>query len=102
MDTVSERFPQTVEKAADILMKGMSFSEKTRLANMSEPGLVKFHGHYGAYVRTRFRIPGNDPLVESCKSAAGLPEISPLQASFVIVKKLHEKLQSANVLKIVK
>lgn len=102
MDTVSERFPKTVEKAVEILLKEMSFSEKTKLANMSETELVKFHGHYGLYLRTRFRIPGNDLLVQSCRSVSGLPEISPFQASYVIVKVLFEKLQSTSVLKVVK
>jgi len=102
MDTLSERFPKTVDSTVDILIKGMSFSEKTKLANLSEPDLIQFHEHYGIYIQTRFRIPGNDPLIESCRLIAGLPEIAPMQASFVIVKKLHEKLQSTNVLKIVK
>jgi len=102
MDTLSERFPKTVEKAVSILIKEMPFSDKTRIANMSESELINFHGHYGIYLRTRFRIPGNDPLMQSCKSIAGLPEISSFQASFIIVKVLYEKLQSTHVLKVIK
>ena len=102
MDYVLSRFPNSVEKAVDLLTSDLSFQEKTKLANMSELGMVQFHAQHGLYIRSRFRIPGNDPLVNDCKKIAGLPDISPEQASFVIFKTMVEKLKKTNVLKVVK
>jgi hypothetical protein len=102
MDSVLNRFPNTVEKAVDLLTSDLSFQERTKLANMSELGLVQFHAQHGHHIRSRFRIPGNDPLVKDCKKVAGLPDISPEQASFVIFKTMVERLKQTNVLKVVK
>ena len=102
MDSVHNRFPDTVEKAVDQLTSDLSFQERTKLANMSEPGMVQFHARHGLHIRSRFRVPGNDPLVNDCKKIAGLPDISPEQASFVIFKTMVERLKQTNVLKVVK
>ncbi|MGD9307743.1 MAG: hypothetical protein PVG51_01320 [Desulfosarcina sp.] len=102
MDYFLDKFPPTVEKAVDKLVVDMSFADKTRLANMDEAALVRFHHSYGLFVRTEFRLPGNDPLMQSCKSTAYLTSITPEQASFVILKALQQRLASENTLKVVK
>ena len=102
MDSIIEKFPVTIEKAVDVLFKELSFGEKTRIANMSEARLVEFHKSYGSFIRMRFRLPGNDPLMKSCRSRSGLIEISGVQASYIILKELWNKLQDSNVLKIIK
>lgn len=102
MDSIIEKFPNRVEMAVDGLFKEMSFGDKTRIANMSVERLIEFHKSYGSFIRMRFRLPGNDPLMESCRSVSGLIEISGVQASYIILEELWKKLQDSNVLKIVK
>lgn len=102
MDYFLDKFPPTVDKVVDKLVVDMTFADKTRLANMNEAALIKFHDSYGMYLRSEFRLPGNDPLLESCMSTAYMKTITPEQASFVILKALQKRLLAGNTLKVVK
>lgn len=102
MDYFLDKFPPTVDKVVDKLVVDMTFADKTRLANMNEAALTKFHDSYGMYLRSEFRLPGNDPLLESCMSTAYMKTITPEQASFVILKALQKRLLAGNTLKVVK
>lgn len=102
MNTFLEKFPPTVEKAVDKLAADMSFADKTRLANMNEDALIRFHRFYGILLRNQFRLPGNDPLMKSCRSAAYLTTITPEQASYVILKELQKQLLAGGTLKVIK
>lgn len=97
-----DKFPPTVEKVVDKLVVDMTFADRTRLANMNEAALIKFHESYGIFLRNEFRLPGNDPLMQSCRSAAYMKTITPEQASYVIVKALQKRLLAGNTLKVVK
>lgn len=101
-DSILEKFPKTVEAAVDKLLEGMSFQDKTRVANMGPEKLVDLHRAFGGPIQTEFRLPGNDPLMRSCAEFAELSELSGEQASYVILKVLWAKLQTSNVLKVVK
>ncbi len=102
MNTFLDKFPPTVEKAVDKLAADMTFADKTRVANMNEDALVRFHRFYGIFVRNQFRLPGNEPLMKSCRSAAYLKSISPEQASYVILKELQKYLLAGNTLRVLK
>lgn len=102
MDSVTAKFPNTVDSAVDILMAGLSFRDRTRIANMSETELIRFHMSYGTFIRAEFRLPGNDPLMKSCESLSELAGISGFQASFIILKALQRKAMQSGVLRIVK
>jgi hypothetical protein len=97
-----DKFPPTVEKAVDKLAADMSFADKTRLANMNEAALIRFHNSYGIFLRNEFRLPGNDPLMKSCMSTAFMRIITPEQASYVILKELRARLLAGNALKVIK
>ena len=101
-ESVFKKFPKTVDAAADTLLEGMSFQDKTRIANMGPEKLLEFHRIYGGSIQMEFRLPGNDPLMKSCAEVAGLPGLTGDQASYVILKVLWAKLQTSNVLKVVK
>ena len=101
-DLVFERYPKTVEAAVDKLLDGMSFQDKTRVANMGPEKRVDLHRAFGGQIQLEFRLPGNDPLMKSCAEYAGLPELSGDQAAYVILRALWVKLQTSNVLKVVK
>jgi hypothetical protein len=102
MNETQKLFPENIDEVVDRLISELSFKDKTKIANMSEADLIKLNMSWGTYIRNEFRLRGNDPLLEACKSYADVKKISPEQASFIIIKELWEKLQSAHVLKIVK
>jgi hypothetical protein len=102
MNETKNLFPKNIDEAVDRLISELSFKDKTKIANMSEVGLVKLNVSWGIYIRNEFRLRGNDRLLDSCKSYAGLNKIGPDQASFIIITALWEKLQNSNVLRIVK
>lgn len=101
-DLVFEKFPRTVTAAVDKLLNGMSFQDRTRVANMAPEKLVGLHRTFGSQIQLDFRLPGNDPLMKSCAEFAGLPEVSGEQASYILLKGLWSRLQTSNVLKVVK
>ncbi len=101
-DSIYEKYPRTVEAVVDKLLKGMSFQDKTRVANMGPEKLVELHRAFGQQIQLEFRLPGNDPLMHACALYAGLPELSGDQAAYVILKVLWAKLQTSNVLKVLK
>ena len=102
MDYFLDKFPPSVDKVVDKLLVDMSFADRTRLANMNESALIRFHRSYGIFLRNEFRLPGNDPLMKSCMSAATVTTITPEQASYVILKELQKRLQAGNILKVIK
>lgn len=102
MNFLLDKFPPTVEKAVEKLIEEMTFADKTRIANMNEIALVRFHQSYGVYLRNEFRLPGNDPLMNSCRAHGYLTTITAEQASYVIVKELQKQLIAGNALRIVK
>jgi hypothetical protein len=101
-ESIIEKFPKTVDAAVDKLIESMTFQDKTRVANMGPEKLVALHRAFGGQIQLEFRLPGNDPLMKSCAEHAGLPELSGDQAAYVLIKKLWTRLQTSDVLKVVK
>ena len=102
MNTLSKKFPRTIESAVEKLLESMSRRDQTRVANMDEAKLVEFHINYGIYIKNELRLWGNEPLMEACKQMAGVDRLSPDQASYIILKELQEKLLHSDVLRVVK
>jgi hypothetical protein len=102
MNWFTDKFPTTVEQAADKLIEDMSFKDKTWIANMDAVKLTAFHVSYGIFIRNEFRLWGNDPLLQACRQMAGVNAIDADQASYVILKEIQRKLQETNVLRVVK
>ena len=93
MNYFEERFPKTLASAIENLAQRFSFQERTRVVNFSERQLVVFHHTYGRFIRTEFGLPGNGPLMQSCREFAGLPELGAIHASYVILKELQNSIQ---------
>jgi hypothetical protein len=102
MNPLQDKFPPTVEKAVEKLAADMTFADRTRLANMNEAALIKFHQSYGVFLRNEFRLPGNELLMKSCMSIAFLKTITSQQASYVILKELQKRMLAGATLKVVK
>ena len=102
MNTLSKKFPRTIEAAVEKLLEDMSRRDQTRVANMNETKLVEFHINYGIYIKNELRLWGNEPLMEACKQLAGVKRLSPDQASYILLKELQDKLLQSDVLRVVK
>ena len=102
MNTLSKKFPRTIEAAVEKILENMSRRDQTRVANMKEAKLVEFHINYGIYIKNELRLWGNEPLMEACKQVAGVDRLSPDQASYIILKELQDKLLQSDVLRVVK
>jgi len=102
MNTLSKKFPRTIEAAVEKLLEDMSRRDQTRVANMNETKLVEFHINYGIYIKNELRLWSNEPLMEACKELAGVNRLSPDQASYIILKELQDKLLQSDVLRVVK
>ena len=102
MNTLSKKFPRTIEAAVEKLLEDMSRRDQTRVANMDEAKLVEFHINYGIFIKNELRLWGNDPLMEACKQVAGVERLSPDQASYIILKEMQDKLLQSDVLRVVK
>ena len=102
MNETENVFLKNIDDVVDRLISELSFKDKTKIANMSEIDLVKLNMSWGIYIRNEFRLKGNYPLLQSLKSYVGVNTMTPIQASYIIIKELWEKLQNSNVLKIVK
>jgi len=88
--------------AVEKIIDDLSRRDRTRIANMDEKDLIIFHKSYGTFIKNEFRLWGNTPLLNSCCEISGLKSINPDQASFIILKQLQSRIQSTNVLKVVK
>ena len=102
MDLIAGIFPKTITMAVELLFADMSFRDRTKIANMNEVELIQFHKSYGHYIRTEFRLPGNELLMDSCRNHSGLTDINAMQASYVILKLLWEKTRDSGALRVIK
>ena len=102
MDSFFIVFPKNVDEALTKLAPVLTRSEKTRIVNMDEKDLAKLLPTFGVFIRSEFRLWGNDPLIEDCKKYAEKNGLSTDEPVMVIIWALWKSLQGSNLLKIVK
>jgi hypothetical protein len=92
--------PKTLEDAADMLEKRLTFREKTKIANMPEHKLSNVAMSLGPYIRSEFRLDSNDNLMASCRRIYGSGTMD--DAILLIIERMWRQLQKANVLRVVR
>jgi len=98
-----ENLPQTVDQAVYKLLGKLSLRDKTMIANIPEENLDDLYHSLEVYIRNEFSLwLSNEVLLDSCSSASGMKNLDEHSASLVILKALWRKLQTTNVLRIVK
>ena len=98
-----ENLPQTVDQAVYKLLGKLSLRDKTIIANIPEENLDDLYHSLEVYIRNEFSLwLSNEVLLDSCRSASGMKNLDEHSASLVILKALWRKLQTTNVLRIVK
>lgn len=87
--------PKTVEEAVDKLIPELPSQDKDTIANLDDyeiPFLC--FSVLGVYIQSEFRLgSGNEPLMDSCCSTAGVNELNFFDASTVIIEELSQKLR---------
>lgn len=95
--------PQTVDQAVDKLLAKLSLREKTMIVNIPEEKLVGLYQSFEGSKKSEFKLwLANDALLDSCRSASDKQHLTEQDAALVIIKASWERLQTTNVLKIVK
>ncbi len=90
--------PRNVHQAVEILMKKLTFKERSRIANMSDRHLLELTASMERYFMNEFRLwVGNDALAAACRAID--PDKS---CGMVILEALRDKLLSTDVLRVVK
>jgi hypothetical protein len=95
--------PCTVEQATERLADALSWREKARMARMSDAECRSGHPDIVRRIRREFRLPlGNAQLLESCREAAGDPELPPEAAEGFLLSFLLQKLRRTHGLRRIK
>lgn len=98
------QLPKTIDQAADILISGLSFSDRTKIANLSPSKLKSLAQSMSGEIISRFSMGEHNPdLMSACREAAGGDSDDQNVAVEIIMGRVWEKLgQKRNVLKVVK
>ena len=95
--------PKTVNEAAEEIISGLSFPERTRIANIAAENLDKLNQWIDPIIRTFFPGSENNELLDSCRVHAGNKKIDADDAGKIIARKVWEKLRTKkHVLRIIK
>ncbi|PKN63264.1 MAG: hypothetical protein CVU57_20380 [Deltaproteobacteria bacterium HGW-Deltaproteobacteria-15] len=98
---ISPFLPRTIDEALETLLEKMDLKARTKLGRMTEKDLIYLHPDLGAYIRDRFELSlGNVALMNSCRKTAG-KDLDADSASFLIIRKLWEKLKLTYSLRVV-
>ena len=102
MDNFFIVFPKNIDEVLELLLPVLTRSEKTKIANMDESQLASLLPSLGLFIRSEYRLWGNDPLIADCKKFAEKNGLATDEPVMVIIRALWENLQSAGLLKVVK
>jgi hypothetical protein len=93
----------TIERAVDSLVSGLSLRERCYIGNMVESDLVYLDITLGALIRETYGLKsGNRALHNTLRNLLDRNEINDNDVTKVIIKELWKKLHETHVLKIVK
>ena len=102
-ESITIKFPQTVQEAVDLLINYIPMSEKTNIARMEEHELISLNLTLGNHIKTRFGLLlGNEALMQSCRYIIKKYEIDKDDVSSAIIKELWIRLKKTHALRIVK
>jgi hypothetical protein len=98
------QLPKTIDQAADIFISGLSFGDRTKIANLSPSKLKSLAQSMSEEIISRFSIGEHNPdLMSACREAPGTDSDDQNVAVEIIMERVWEKLrQKRNVLKLVK
>jgi hypothetical protein len=94
----SEKRPESVAAAVDMLYADMGLNDEALLAAMREEDLIDVQVALGYHIVHEFGLAtGNTALLESCRTVSGDKELRADEATMVIVKALWEMVRESYV-----
>jgi len=93
--------PKTISQAVESLVNEMPIKEKRNLANTHKYKLRDTHFSLGMFIRNKFKLWKNEPLMESCCALSENDNLQVDEASTLIIIKLWERLQILKKIKVV-
>jgi hypothetical protein len=94
----SDKQPESVAAAVDMLHSNMGFNDEALLAAMREEDLIDVQVALGYHIGHEFGLAtGNAALLESCRTVSGDKELHPGDAALVIVKALWRKVKETYI-----
>jgi hypothetical protein len=98
------QLPQTIDQAAEIFISGLSFGDRTKIANLSPSQLRNLARSKSEEMIARFSIGEHNPdLTSACWEASGNDLNDQNVAVEIIMERVWEKLrQKKNLLKLIK
>lgn len=98
----SSFWPRTIEEVIEDLLSIMSLKDRVKIGRMAEDDLVSLHPGLGAFIRDKLGLStGNRSLMTSCRLASGGKELDADSASYLIIKKLWERIKLGYLLRMV-
>ncbi len=98
-----QKFPRTVEQAVEKLLGKLSLRDKTMIANIPEENLLDLYNSLDENLQNELKLWLKRPeLLASCRAKTERGERDPIDAVSVIITALWHKLQTTNVLRIIK
>ncbi len=93
--------PRTLDEAIDRLQRELPLKDRVTIANMSADEIDGLRTTLGRYVQRHFGIwEGNPELVQSCRRAAGRPQLAEEEIAALIISRLARKLHKTHTLRV--
>lgn len=98
-----KKVPRTVDQAVEKLLGKLSLRDKTMIANIPEENLLDLYNALDENLRNELKLWLTRPeLLRSCRAKTGPGERDDIDPASVIITALWHKLQTTNVLRIIK
>jgi hypothetical protein len=95
--------PKTVDEAVDQIIADMPLQDKVIMANIKKEELQSLNLTLGIFIRNQLlQKDVNRELFESCIVVSGNDNLNDINAAFLIIEKLWEKLRETHRLRVIK
>jgi len=95
--------PKTVDEAVDQIIADMPLQDRMQMASIKKEELQSLNLTLGIFIRNQLlQKDVNRALFESCIAVSGNDNLNEINAAFLIVEKLWEKLQETHRLRVIK
>ncbi len=85
--------PKSIDQAIDRMLHDLDDNQRESLGRLDEEELPKLHMNLGLYVRSHFQLrEEHSDLLEDCRRETGKKELTPEDASDMLVRRLWEFL----------
>jgi len=96
-------FPKTVDEAIERLNAELPLKDRVFVANLKRKDFHLIHLTLGSFIRDALGFStGNRALIESCRIAAGKPNLTADEAFAVLVEEFWKALRTSHAIRLLK